>query len=526
MAVFYPQCRAILQVMFDGFGSDDKDTNPLIVPVMPKEASIVRNSYKQADSWSITFDADDLPIDPALVRAGAAEVFIFGVEGITDDQRLINRQYTGIERSPEPEGLLEIILRDLKAIAAKDRFTFGNKPQVAGLFDEHGMNLDSSGRWVTIQGQDYTNLLASRQWPPTSKGRARRIPTGRRIDVILSEILDEADDTGRLKLVVEGIELAKLPKVGGKETRSNRRGIPVEQDTTYWDVMHKVASRHGMILFVRGLEVVLTRPQNLGKEYAHRIKRVAWGRNLSSLELTRKMGKEQVPAIVIQAYDEEKKRTISVDYPRGSFTKIKKTFKTSKVKKKKSVNIRKTDEYRIIPVYGITDREVLLDMAKTMHTVLGRAERVVRFSTMDLKDLRSKDLLDLAAGDAVTIDFEEFNLNRAMLANERVTTEAKFSHLLARGFGEAVARVIAEKYRELQSLKRPLRVREATYEYSNDGGISIEAELVDYIVIDGIRDPEQKDARKNLRKDLKKDGAPVGMTVAEKAAFVRQHGGG
>ena len=511
--------------MFDGFGPDEKDSNPLIIPVLPKEASIVRNSYKQADSWSITFDADDFPIDPALVRAGAAEVFMFGVENVSDDQRLINRQYTGIERSPEAEDPMEEVLRTAGAKAAKDRFTFGNKPQVAGLFDEHGMDLDSSGRWVTVQGQDYTNLLASEQYPPTSKGRARRIPTGKRIDVILQQLLTEADQTGRLKLVVENIEVGNLPKVGGREVRANKRGIPVEQDTTYWDVMHKVASRYGMILFVRGLEVVLTRPQNLGVEYAHRIKRLAWGRNLASLELTRKMGKEQVPAIVIQAYDEEKKRTISVDYPRGSFTKVKTKFKTSKVKQKKSVNIRKTDEYKIIPVYGITDRKVLLDMAKTMHTILGRAERVVRFSTMDLKDLQSKDLLDLAAGDAVTVDFEEFNINRAMLANEKVTVEAKFSHLLARGFGEAVARVIAEKYRELQSLKRPLRVREATYDWSADGGISIEAELVDYIVIDGIREGTQKDARKSKRKNLKKDGTPVGQTVSEAAAFVRQHGG-
>lgn len=525
--VYYPQCRAILQVMFDGYGGDEKDTNPLIIPVLPEAATIVRNSYKQADSWELTFDADDFPIDPALVRAGSAEIYLFAVDGITDDQRLINKQFTGLERGAAAEDPQELALQTARAKASKDRFTFGNKPQIAGLFDEHAMELSTSGRWVTISGQDYTALLANRQWPPTAKGRARRIPTGQRIDKLLEQILDEADETGRLALSVENLDPGTLPVVGKTETRGKKRGIPIEQDTSYWDVITKLASRHGLITFIRGLDLVLTRPNNLDEQSAHRIRRMAWGRNLESLEMSRKLGKEQVPAIVIQSYDEDKRRTITVEYPADSYTKVKKSQRTAKKTGKSSTKIRKTDEYQIIPVFGITDRQVLLNMAKNLHSVMGRAERVVRLSTKDLTDLQEnpKSLLDLANGDAVTVDFEEFNVDRALLADESKPTEQKYQHLITRGYGEQVALTIAEKYREFQALKRPLRVREATYDYSAGDGISLECELIDYVVVDGIRDADAKEPRKDQRKERKKDGTPVGRTPDQRRADQRQHGG-
>lgn len=537
--VYYPQCRAILSVMFDGFGPPERDTDPFVIPVQPKTATIVRNSYRQADSWEITFDADDLPIDPRLVIAGQAEIYLYNKEFVTDDQRLINRQSFDTEGDPYDNrpsaagptqvgrltGALETMRRERGAKARRERFTDGGAPTIVGLFDRHSASYSENGRWVTLSGQDYTAYLANRQWPPLPNGRARKIPVGKRLDQLLEDIIRDADPENKLKLSVENLDRETLPNVGPAETRANRRGIPIEQKTTYWDVITKLSRRYGCIAFVRGLEVVLTRPQNLSEDSVHRIRRMAFGKNVTALSLERKLGKETAPTIVVKSYDERTRKTITAEYPKRAWTKIKSKQRTGAGKEKGDRNIRKDDEYQIFPVFGITDEKVLLAAAKQYHTLLGKAERTVRFATNDLTDLVDNSMLDLAAGDALTLDFEEFNVDRALLANEKVSREAKVQHLVDRGFNTQVAAVLAEKYDELRQITRPLRVRESTYEYSDTDGIRIEAELVDFIVVDGIRDADSKESRVTRRDQLKEDGSVIGYTKDQEDAALRQYGG-
>jgi hypothetical protein len=391
---------------------------------------------------------------------------------------------------------------------------------VAGLFDDHGVSYDSSGRWVTLSGQDYTALLLAKQWPPTARGKPRRIPVGRKLDVILREILLEADDTGRLEITLENITAGDVPIVS-PQSNGQKRGITVEQSTNYWEVMYKLAIRHGFILFVRGLKVVLTKPQNLPDDKAERIRRMVWGRNIESLTMDRHLGKEVAPAIVIHAYDQTLREPMVVDFPVGHFKGVKANTRAAK-KAGETGTTTKTDEYQIIPVYGITDRATLQAMARSLYEQIGSGERTVTFSTKDLTDLAETehDLLDLAAGDAVTVEFDEFNVNRALLANPDVKPAVKFQHLVDRGFGEQIAQIIAEKYNELKALDRPMRVREASYEWSAKDGVSIEAQLVDFVV--PLRDADTKPARKGRKKV--KDGKAVGLTDAQEKALKVQHG--
>jgi hypothetical protein len=127
---YYPGCRAILQVVLDTFGPDD-DSEPLVVPVLPKKATIHRNSYRQADSYEIGFDAGDLPFDPRLVRAGAAEIYLFQTDGLEDKARVLSRKdpLADLDRSAATNrSAIDTLAVDVAGVAAKDRFTYGNKP--------------------------------------------------------------------------------------------------------------------------------------------------------------------------------------------------------------------------------------------------------------------------------------------------------------------------------------------------------------------------------------------------------------
>lgn len=550
---YYPQARAILQVVFDGFGDTARDTPPKVIPVLPKTVKIMRNSYSLADSWELTFDANDLPFDPTFIRSGACEIYLFQLSEI--EQRVVDRRepLTEIDssgttpRDPVDTAMigaaaaagaagLEGLAGSIRGRLSRDRFTYGNRPAIVGLFDRSSLTMSSDGRWVTLAGQDYTAHLISLQWPPLPNGRARRIPVGQRLDQLLADLVAEADPLGRLQIALRGVQADELPVVGENGVRSHRRGIPVTGETNYWEVMYKTATRYGFILYVDGLDVVLAKPRNLDEDAAGRIKRMAWGVNLESLELTREHGKEQSPTIVVRAYDHNNRELLEVEYPEGEYhraykagdkakTATKTSTRTSKLGKV-TTTVRNRDEYEIIPVYGVTDPVALRRIAETYYHLRGRAERRVVASTRDLRDMRESDLLTLTAGDAVTIVWDDFN--RAVLANPALTESEKLDHLVERGFNTEVAQVIVEAYTRLQGLERPLRFKEGTLSYDVEGGVTIEMDLQDFIVIEGIRDPQsaRPGATDRARaKTRRPDGQPLGWTPEREAAEKRRRGG-
>lgn len=541
--IFRPQARAILQVIFDGYGPSAKDSQIITIPVLPKSVTVHVNSYKQADSFELVFEAGDLPIDPRLVRAGAAEIYLFNAPSSDDNARVLSRKQPLVDADPggqRPRTATETIALELGTPASKDAFTFGNKPRIVGLFDDDEIELSSSGKWVTIKGQDYTAYLASVQFPPTPSGVARRVPTGKRLDLIVEDLVREADPEEHLAVEVRGFDPADLPVVGAKELNGGKRGIVVEAETSYWDVIYKLVERHGFICYVDALSVVISRPKTITDKDTTAIKRMAWGKNLEHLTLKRHLGKEQAPTVVVKSYDPRTGKTLTAEYPDGTIdrsvtldasrqskngkVKLERRVKTSSTKNKKTgkvkTTVRERDEYQIVQVYGVTDPEALKRIAENRAHLLGKAERTITAVTRDLHDLRFADILGVSAGDAFWIEWDEFN--RELLADPKLSEDQKARHLIARGFNAAVAGEIARRYETLAGLDRPVRFKEGTIEYDTDSGISIEMELQDFMVIDGIRSdsgasrtPTLADKRAT---QTKAGGKPIGWSQRYEAA--------
>lgn len=542
---FRPQARAILQVICDGFGDAARDSEIQVIPIIPRSAVVHVNSYKQADSFEVVFDVLDLPFDPQLIRAGAVELFVFESASNDDKQRVLDRRHPlpGADpgdvrpRAPEDTTALELGLD-----SSRDSFTLGNKPRIVGLFDDVDVELSDSGKWVTIKGQDYTAFLAALQFPPNADGTARRIPVGRRLDEIVEDLLSEADPDDQLQVDVRGIERSELPLVAG-ELLTNKRGITVEQATSYWDVIYKLVERYGFICFVDGLDIVISRPKTITDKDNSKIRRMAWGKNLEHLTMRRHLGKEQAPTQVVRSYVPGR-GTLSAEFPEGqidrsgvfvakgrhghklSFKRRVKERTTISKKGKVKTTVRERDEYQIVTVHGIADIAALKRIAENRYHLLGKAERTVICKTRDLRDLHGVSILDVEAGDAFGIEWDEFNVE--MLANTTIAPAAKVRHLVARGFQASVAATIVKHYGILAGLQRPLRFKEGTIEYDVDDGISIELQLQDFIVLDGIRsdsgaqrDPTLASRRQTLRKQ---NGSPVGWSPEKQEAMRKRFG--
>ena len=289
--VYYPQARVTLSVVFETFGEPQ---SPKTFPVTPRSITIYSNSYKEADTWSVEFDAQDLPFSPDLIRAGACEIYLF--------------QTAGIGQLPEV-----IRAKDDPKTAKLE----GLEPSIVGLFDEASLSMDESGRAVTIDGTDYTSLFIAKPWNSKTSGKKGRVPSGKSLDRVLQDLMNQVESASVMTLDVRPAKTV-LPTVGSAEARANKKGLPGRG--SYWDVMVDLALRYGFVLYIEGLRVVLVELASFVQEKRETVRKMVWGRNLTSLRMSRRIGKEQVPVIEVRSYDDKKRKVVKARFPTSKKT--------------------------------------------------------------------------------------------------------------------------------------------------------------------------------------------------------------
>jgi len=414
--------------------------NSVFVPARPSALKVVRNSYNKPDSFHVEFDARMLPIAPKQIRAAAVELFLW------------NAPYLG---APVPQDAQGNVLL---------------KPLLAGLVDDVASEYGDSGHTVSLDGQDYTALFTGREWDPR-----RRSPSGLRLDVQLEQLVREGDPGGVTRLRVEPESLkSSLPIVGSTARRTNKKGQPVKEKSSFWDVTYRMAQMHGFILFVEGMDVVLTKPHVLAQaragllrlpsESTQPIRRFAWGRNLTRLEVQRHMGKEINPQIEVRSYDERTRQTYAGRYP-------------AKGQKAATGVGTERDQVKLYQVNGITSEVQLREIARTVYDLIARGEQTVHIGTNDLVDLHGNDLLTMRTGDAAAIDFDVYNTEALAQLSEATRTE----WLRAAGFPDDVARFLSRNFDVVDTLRGPMRIKECAFDYSAESGIEIDVELQDFV---------------------------------------------
>lgn len=435
--VGYPRAmvvfRPILEDLQEVVGGPRGD-QMLTLRARPHAAKVVRNSYSKPDSFSVEVMAHDMPFNPKQFRAVGVEVYLWHDRG-------------GIQRGTKENWAIPP----------------GMKPKVAGIADDNSMAYSDDGATLVIDGQDYTAVLSDKHWRRLGEGVSRRMPSGQRIDVLLEGMLREADPGNVLRLRVEPAGL-HLPIVGAAHRRTNKKGIPVKDDDSYWDVMYQMAQLEGFILFIEGTDVVLSEPRALVDGRASRAARFAWGRNLTNLEIRRHMGKETTPTIEVRCCD-SRGQVIKARYPnRGE---------------RAHTGIGTTkDQFKILTPRGLHTEAACRRYAQSYYEHVSRGEIEISLSTSSLLDLDGNDIGELQGGDCAYVDLDPFN--RAELAN--MTAPQRVEYLTrVRGYDVQVAKSVATNYDLAKVLQGPYRVSEATYTYSVDDGITTDLSVQEYI---------------------------------------------
>lgn len=470
MSVWYPEARVVLSAVFDGFGPP-RDA-PMAFPSIPRSIEIVRNGYEQPDSWTIEFDQEDLPISPELFRAAGAEIYLYDKGALAVELGAV----TGSPVRQDSSGLVNPFV--------------GHEPQISGLADSIEVEMTDGGRRVSISGQDYTALFSEKGWRTDSKGHPDPIPVGLRIDNVLRQLMGEVDVTNRMTFDLRlppGFKLGDLPVVGSATTRVIRDGFHAAAGTSYWAVMSKMAAAHGMLLYIENTKLVLTVSGNVYRA-SESVYEVEWGRNLESLSLERKLGRELAPQIEVRAYDDRLKETLIVRYPPEDTNTGKKLPKAPARLKQtikqgpKSPASRPTalgtirEERKVFNLYGIRDKTIMLAFAKGAHDLMGRGEYKVSFTTRDLIDRRGLKFLDMRAGAAVQPRFDPL-----WLEMRRLDAAGRAAFLRGKGMPADVAGMIATNYDRIVAFQDAMYLREARLSWNAEDGLTIDGELVNFI---------------------------------------------
>lgn len=462
MAHYYPQARINISAVFDGFGGPDA---PVVFDdILPQSFSVHCNSYKEADTWEVSFNSRFFPFSPELLRSAAVEIYVYQAPDAT---------------SPfvyQEENLL-----------------------VTGLVDTGTLSQGREGGVVSLEGRDYTALLLDRQWDPTESGHKGRIPSGLPLDEVVQKLVDEAVQadtigrtltvefhdgevspiTGRLDPILTKKKVTQKPVTGSGRSSKKKKGIVVKADQSYWDTIYKLCMSYGFIVYVKGFKVIITKPHVLQAEAQDKIHRVAYGRNLETLESERGLAKESVPQIRVRSFDPKTKTAIEGRFPEG------RDLVTTGVGTKR-------EEYKVMTVPGVTDERTLKEIARTAYHTIARGEGKVRFTTKHLKDLPDplgiqRDFLQLRSGDPVRIEWDAFN--EEALANEKDFAR-RVAGLIALGYSFDVANTVADHFERLSFFRQPFYVKEINYTWSSDQGMGLDVEAMNFINVqrDGVTD--------------------------------------
>lgn len=461
MAVYYPRAKIVIQAVFDGFGGpDDFET---LTDILPATYNVHLNSYKEADTFEVTLDALQFPFAPELLRSAEVQIYAYEAEDGTDNPDWQNE-----------DNLL-----------------------IVGLVDDATLSQGEDGGMVSLSGRDYTCLLLDRDWRPTddkrtgqkASGSNGRIPSGLLLDVCVQTLVDEAtnaDEVGRtltVKLIDADVnpttgKVAKsvthkkvTTKTGGGRSSKKKRGIPVKADQKYWDVIYKLCMSYGFIVFVKGFEVIITKPhvqQAMALDAPHR---VAYGRNLTSLSNNRKLSRIAVPQICVRSSSDKDGQIREARFP------------DKKDVVKTGVGTVK-DEFKVFTVGDIYDVNQLKEIARTTYYTLARGEGSIEFSTAHMADLPDdlgavRQMLALRPGDPVVVSWDAFRAE--IMLDKNISLEEKVAFVQGLGYSYAVAQLVAKHYGELDYFRGPFYTKEVNITWDKESGLEFAVVAMNFV---------------------------------------------
>ena len=487
-----------------GLEATEHDERTIGIDVLPLTSRIMRNGLMEADEAEVEFDFRNVPIDPRMLRAAYLDMVIGTVSDLDYEAGVIGG-VTRADGSP-----LSVVAR----VPGQD-VRLGSSTRFVGYVDDWTVNSSENGDTISIRARDMTAPLIDQKLPtgvtidmtlPVADGVQELVnmfAATRGMKVVFGNPGDPEDPLGRGDrgpTASDFIPRARKARKG----RQARRTKSGDTAMTVWDHIVDTVVATGFLPIIRGLVLFIIEPRTFYQGTSN-AKQLVYGRNLIDLSFSRKLGGvSKVPTIEVRCPDPQIGRTRWARAPTKKGQVASGVYpETPPPKATRANNISPggsaQEEIKVIPISGISDGAALERIAISLFEQIGRQEIEGSWSTADITSFGSDDegdLLDLQPGDAVEVLIAPLNAATtqdstntfpggavtSMQELQSFTVSRRKEFLVRLGYAELAAQRLAEA-QEQTHLVTTFRVQDVTIDWSQEDGVSIEGDFINFIVI-------------------------------------------
>ena len=512
---------------------ENKDTKTsFIFSQIPKSASIDLKGYREASSFSLTFDWRVLPIDPRLIRACGVEIYMGTVAA---------GEYAGgiVSTRTEAQGGGRTSILNTR----KDGYPREDTLLMIGIVDSYDMSHSGSGSEVTLAGRDLRCLFLDTQMPEGSM---------KTIDVTLN-IVQCVLQVLRFHPFGEGITLqaaagefpdGKFPSPAtkdlttqfGKSVKDPKKGRGnVKGDSSnlsMWDAITYLCfacgctphwiGRHLRIRPARSLYSLLDLNNfdpNVPTPFLNNQARVirvsnraggevnesrkfplmVFGRDITDFKFSRQFNGGTPKVVEVTGVDPTSdkagiQQVVKVRWPENLPGQNTGPAKAAPAKGGKASPAGKDEQEDVFryQYYGIVDKGQLTEIAINLFEEISRGEIGGSVSTKSLSSFggsnRDPDLLRIRVGTAIefALDATRVSTNTpvasTLLDSIRMEFEAQVAEIKKRIPDDELARAIVTSTRaDPLVLQRYFRIKNVTYKWGAGSGIEVSFDFQNYV---------------------------------------------
>ncbi|HXQ93759.1 MAG TPA: hypothetical protein VN864_01105 [Thermoplasmata archaeon] len=490
----------------------------VVAGIVPHNAKLGRNGWKQGDTLDVSFRYVDLPVDPRVFRSVAVEFYLGALTQDQFSQGVAGQSQTAPQGQSQ-EAAPANLIPDAWVDAAGNQRT--NK-RFSGWVDDWDYDWTSeSTALVTMKCVDNTRLLLDQEMPPMLA-----IDVTKPVDQAVAQLLTNfpqfqglaveyrpAVDPGSIPILKAALgPQSYRPDLGGP-TASKGGGTSGTNKQSVWDYLVEIMLLIGHNCRVEDTTIIIQRvrtatskgfPPRWDDPFAgyvwadgqtHPLRTFVWGRNLKSVKCGRKYTRTARKAVELRCYDCNKKQTLVARHPPlkagasdGAGTPNKRPVSTLPGD---GGNVTK---YVVYTVTGITDLNTLQVAAQHYYEGLNRGELVVKLGTRNMAsyggDNSDPDLLDLLAGDRIEYLVDRVDLSQptvvqssiGVLEDASTKQESTRGQLAALGFDAQ----FVDKYLEAfssTSFQSQFVTKSVALGWDVDKGVDVDVEAVNFVEV-------------------------------------------
>jgi hypothetical protein len=459
MTLYYPQVAVELRILFEDFGKGDPLTaREQRLSVTPKSATVSINDYTRADTFRLELDYKNFPFDPRTLRSVGVQIHM------EDMKNLLNA--TGEPNFIKP---------------SEDNAVF------LGFVDTDELRFDENSRSVSMEGRDFTGLFIDSPYRDPEP-----LSINQPLDIILQSLVRGLKATAKMSVELRG--LTSLPNLGALATDySPLTGYRnKKKNETYWDVIQDLADLAGVIIFVELDRLIVTKPNALYDR--KKSKQFVWGKNLSTLEFQRKLGRLRYFNVHVKSLNPANKYNAIIEariplqatQEWSTRTGVPlKEVQIEKVSANKQSNeiIKEPAPYFTFRLANISDQAHLIQVGELIYEEIGRQQIEGRFTTKDMgtwegeskPSAKEFNLLKLRNGSPLDIKIYQDDLDA--ISREK-SPAARVNYLQNRGYSRAVAQAFALT---LGKFTTPFYTKAVEFTMNADTGFQMDVDFINFI---------------------------------------------